>query len=636
VDAVALVDLQMDQNVFDWCDLNSYSPAGVKAILEAHHINQTMIDNGLHWVAINPAASYCDDFDYTDLALNYIMSYDSTLAPFNQRTGAIGVISSDEVPSVWQYTSMGGVNMRTGLVSQSLFTFRRDNFKDLESALVGTSVTIFGALVSYSNDGGDFNKLVEAVGTSRDNNVTFMVSHMEDDPDTINDGYVNPSSPFYYYHRIAVALACTLCAVAIIHNLQVFHILLLSQSAGLFYYTSLTFSLLGTVARFMVVLDPFSLLGYVTYEWYYIAVSLTFSLQVFSSAASLMVWFSVLNTVSHAAKSIARMTKVFHTNIVVKISFFALIVLLGVADMYSTYVTNVIVDPSGQSDWTYMLFESKNSEGVEDTNTGLYTEGFLKAVRLVFLAVVEIAVAVYVNKHLGTIRSKEAHKHTNQSGIIGTLTSSAGHGPASGTGVKGDTTVTKTLTAASPATAARILSYDGPTGVSKSNKVAPSSPVTLLSRDGGGDTRLVTRNNSLKTKHDVLMDMEKLHFYKKLENLSRSMIVSGVLMILTTVFILLQSLGSIWLLCKRNPYFLNFFFSMPFVLLQLSSMSDVKTIKVAISKMAKPPVLSGDNNATSRVVHASSRNPRAERQSFISTSWKIIRKSIMRAQPGNT
>ena len=77
--------LQADQSIFDWCDLESYSREGVEGILSYHNINSTMIQQGMRWVALNPTYYYCDDFDYNDIFVNYILNWQALLAPFEQQ-----------------------------------------------------------------------------------------------------------------------------------------------------------------------------------------------------------------------------------------------------------------------------------------------------------------------------------------------------------------------------------------------------------------------------------------------------------------------------------------------------------------------------------------------------------------------
>ena len=126
-------------------------------------------------------------------------------------------------------------------------------------------------------------------------NLTFMISSIEDDPDTVNGGYLDPSFPFYYYHRATTGLACVFCATAIIHNLVVFRSYWKSDKKGFHYgFMCLLLSLVGNAFRFIVFVDPFSLMGLVDLESWVAAMSISDSFHVFSSMSSMVRYLSVL------------------------------------------------------------------------------------------------------------------------------------------------------------------------------------------------------------------------------------------------------------------------------------------------------------------------------------------------------
>lgn len=88
VSQVAVVDLQMNQTIFDFCDLNSFTPSGVKPLLEYFNIHQSDLDNGLQWIALYPTQSCQPPF--SDYNTSYVTLYDTVVAKYIKNTGAIG------------------------------------------------------------------------------------------------------------------------------------------------------------------------------------------------------------------------------------------------------------------------------------------------------------------------------------------------------------------------------------------------------------------------------------------------------------------------------------------------------------------------------------------------------------------
>jgi hypothetical protein len=77
--SVALVDLQADETVFNWCDLDSYTHEGVKGILEYHHIYEADLQRGLKWVAFFTAEVFCEGFDFRNVMESYILTWEVLL-----------------------------------------------------------------------------------------------------------------------------------------------------------------------------------------------------------------------------------------------------------------------------------------------------------------------------------------------------------------------------------------------------------------------------------------------------------------------------------------------------------------------------------------------------------------------------
>ncbi len=88
---VTLVDMNYSLDVFNYCDLNSYTPAGVSRLLEAHHVTQQDIRNGARWVSLvvngGPMTSKCREkysMSFYDL---YVLNSPILLLYYIQRTG---------------------------------------------------------------------------------------------------------------------------------------------------------------------------------------------------------------------------------------------------------------------------------------------------------------------------------------------------------------------------------------------------------------------------------------------------------------------------------------------------------------------------------------------------------------------
>jgi hypothetical protein len=542
------VDLQADQSIFDWCDLTSYSRAGVEGILNYHNINSTMIDQGLRWVALNPAEAYCDDFDSSDLLANYILSWEALLAPFEQQTGCIGALSGAYFPYIQIYAAFPGVDMSTGDVTSDLFSSDLSGkYAYLQRAIVGTHLEVFGGYIDWS----DWDPLVEAMGHFRERNETFMVTSMEDDPDTINGGYVDPSYPFYYFHRIFVGLSCALCVGAIIHNVGVIRIYFKSDKKGFNYsLVTLLLSLIGSIVRFMCLLDPYGLMGVVDFPTYVLSVSISDSCHVAASLSSMLVWFDMIYGVQSSMAMVYR-PAIYTKSIPVRVLLFLIITILAVFDLYATCITNLIDDPWGFDDWSYTVFEDRDSEGISLDNTGVYTSSYLTFIRLISLAVLEMYVAARVWHEVRAI-FKDLNKVKPETGTV----------EGSGAGAVGIEGGKKAGTKASREE--REMSRDG---TSTAREPAAGTPSEVTQRKG------------------PVLNEYKMKIMKKLSRLSKFMVISGVLMVASSIALLFEGLGDTWVLGKKNPYLFNFLFLFPFVLLQISSSMEVTLVQEVLMKV---------------------------------------------------
>ncbi len=110
---VTLVDIHYSLDIFNYCDLNSYTPAGVSRLLEAHHIAPKDIRNGARWIALitKHAQGYIPE-----CSSKYSISYSDMYTLFNallvshyiERTGKmINIyISSFTMFMMYQHTKM--------------------------------------------------------------------------------------------------------------------------------------------------------------------------------------------------------------------------------------------------------------------------------------------------------------------------------------------------------------------------------------------------------------------------------------------------------------------------------------------------------------------------------------------------
>ncbi len=506
--------------------------------------------SGFKWAALFPSQAYCDDLDLRDMTANYILTWDITITPFIQRAGGAGIITAQPFPSFLQYETQAGINTDTGMVQSGLFKFRTSSKYDaLASQMVGTKLTIFGGFINWNED---YDPLVEAIQAHIDNNLTFVASHIEDDFDS-NVQYREPTSFFYYYNRITVAFCCSVCGGAILQNVYVLFRFHQSDKKGWNWnLVCLIFALIGSVLRFSVFLDPMTLMGLVDFEVYFASTSLSDSFHVFSSFASMIVWFDLIHAVQASIK-FRFVTVQLSKSIVFRVGFLATMALLALIDLYCTYAVQIIEDPLGLQDWTYLLFESHqgDSESGEDvTNTGVYTDGFLKFIRLSFLALIEIFVAVRVKQQLYELQ----HMIEDLQIVTSSAASSIVVAPV-------NIEMTPIVTSL-------------PNVTNNGSRVVSNSPTTTSSA--------FRTPSPLPGSVNSLMDSLAV----KLSTLSKYMIISGVVMLSASVLLIIQSTDAVWNLSKENPYVLNFFFLSPPLLLQISSIMEVSLVATVMDQQS--------------------------------------------------
>jgi hypothetical protein len=347
--------MQMDQTIFDWCDLSAYNPQGVKALLEAHHINQSMVEGGFKWIALNPAYSFTPDFALygeSQGADTYVLTYDLPLAIYVQKTGAIGVISFDTMPTIYPYINMGGIRRDDGLVLQSLVPYGAPEY---QKKLPGSVLTIFGGFIPWhANDEieetiAPFKDQILAtryglqglIEMHRNKNTTFSITHMADDRDPVNYVYADPAAPFYQYHRATTAVCATLSCLAIVHNMWVYRNYRRAGKKGgclNWYFVCLLNLLLGNVCRAIMFLDPWALIGILTFEQYFVMYSSAFTFHCNATISSMIVFFDMVLAVEATHKMKFR-TIVYTADNRVRVAFFVILTFVGLFDYLATFYT---------------------------------------------------------------------------------------------------------------------------------------------------------------------------------------------------------------------------------------------------------------------------------------------------------
>jgi hypothetical protein len=288
---VALVDLQYDQSIWNWCDLTMYTKEGIRPLLELSNVDIDAVNNGsLKWIAnyaTGVQTTNCDP-PVPDIMDNYLFAYYDPIALHLQSLGLVGFIDCYYAPSHYLFYTIRGVDKATGTVSADLY-WGLDEAK-YNKEFIGQRIQIFGGLMTCEN----WETMNEEYLAAIENNKTFMVS-LTDTPNPL-EGYIHPVSPLYYIHRTMVAASVILVAVSTVDNIRVGNVYRRSSVKKGFNYsvTSLVLAFLGNAFRFVVVLDPESMMGITTLEQSIIAASLSDSFHVFSSLSSMVVWFDLI------------------------------------------------------------------------------------------------------------------------------------------------------------------------------------------------------------------------------------------------------------------------------------------------------------------------------------------------------
>jgi hypothetical protein len=212
----------------------------------------------------------------------------------------------------------------------------------------------------------------------------------------------------------------------------------------------------------------------------------------------------------------------------------------------------IIQDPFGWEAYTYILFLDNNGEG------GIYTDHFSKAIRLAFLSITEIFVALRIKHQVrGMIKGVQPVAVTNTAGVV--IHNNEGTAPTAGRSVAKTKELVKS-------------NVSSPSKLSSITSVAPA-PLVIHSSSTGKAGKV-----------DTLAEY-KLNISRKLIQLSNYMIVSGMVMVTASVIISVGGLSTTWYSEVSNPYILNCMRLLPFMLLQISSMMEVASVDEVLRKM---------------------------------------------------
>lgn len=85
-----LDDGSYDFSLFDWCDLDQYTPSGILPLLNANNITQFDLDNGLEWAGIFISSVQASCPNQLSLSTAYTLNWDERIAIYIQRAGAKG------------------------------------------------------------------------------------------------------------------------------------------------------------------------------------------------------------------------------------------------------------------------------------------------------------------------------------------------------------------------------------------------------------------------------------------------------------------------------------------------------------------------------------------------------------------
>ena len=324
---VTVINLQIDQSVFNYCDLEQYTEIGLSNLLVEYYNNITLVNT--QWVAFNPIAGMTPcELSIFDLHTAYVLTWDNTLAPYIKRLGAIGFIDTYPVAEIYPLQYIDGCYGKTNILG-------------LDAG------DIFGVSILY-DDYDDFYSSL--------NSTPMVLLSISTTHNTQIESYIYPLSFYYYFFRIVNACSFLFCVFTMYYIFRTWKLYTVSQnrrkkttttkskssspSRGLNYSgIALIFGFLGTVSRAIIALDPLSTYGIIYNGLNTVSYSLSLTLHTATSFASIIVWLDLIRAVKSSINM--RFETIFLTqNIYIRVFFIILIISLVVFDAVNNLLLN--------------------------------------------------------------------------------------------------------------------------------------------------------------------------------------------------------------------------------------------------------------------------------------------------------
>lgn len=305
---LTIIDLQYDQSIFNFCDLSQYTPEGVLPLMETYYnITQDDIDSGLQWVALFYIYPECHSLDIIHNFLEaYILAWDDLLSLYIQRTGAVGFIETyyyKYVPT--PYMHVEHVDKSNGLVLGE----RVDKVFGV-GLNPNDVITLYDAIASFSAWNETFYILTI---TPTPNVMDAFYRHLTIEQATNssisggdNDEFrilYSRGNNFYITMHTIYGLILLLSFIAIYDAVDTLRVYFYSKrKLSRYYLVCIASGMVSDVARVLFFIDPYSTLGAITYLYQISFFSLSASLHIISSSASLKVWYDTMTSIESGLK----------------------------------------------------------------------------------------------------------------------------------------------------------------------------------------------------------------------------------------------------------------------------------------------------------------------------------------------
>ena len=277
---MTVIDLQLDQSVFDYCDLTQYTREGILPLLSIYYnISEGDLEAGrMEWLALSP--SYvCPSptimsmlYSTNPVAEAMPLCYGAnTIVSYIQNMGALGLIDTYVLGFSYNYfTNMDQV----------------DNNKGIAYGIdVNSMIAI--AIPSNTAELDDFY-------TAKDNfmaiNESFVIQSVSHTPNPDFEDVFNPKSSIYYYQRVGTAIACIISLLTFIDTCGIAWFVVRRtrriHHKKRFTYAALFFGTIGSLARIVLLVDPNPIYGIIPYSVNTALISIGVTFHVAASASS--------------------------------------------------------------------------------------------------------------------------------------------------------------------------------------------------------------------------------------------------------------------------------------------------------------------------------------------------------------